>query len=109
VIKNPFLYEPFPPESVGGERRLMIGDTSGTEVIRKKVEEIAEDLMGLRVKVEKRDPRILAIYRDIHRLYDVEGRRSCISDDEMKKYVEKYFMFEPVVDEVKVSKKEDEE
>jgi len=109
VIKNPFLYEPFPPESVGGERKLMIGDTSGTEVIRKKVEEIAEDLMGLRVKVEKRDPRILAIYRDIHRLYDVEGRRSCISDDEMKKYVEKYFMFEPVVDEVKVSKKEDEE
>lgn len=107
VIKNPFLYEPFPPESVGGERRLMVGDSSGTEVIRKKVEEIAEELMGLKVKVEKKDPRILAIYRDIHKLYDEEGRRSCISDDEMRKYVEKYFMFEPVVDEVKVSERED--
>jgi isopropylmalate/homocitrate/citramalate synthase len=108
VIKNPFLYEPFPPESVGGKRRLMVGDSSGTEVIRRKIEEIAEDLMGLKVKVEKKDPRILAIYSDIHKLYDEEGRRSCISDDEMKKYVEKYFMFEPVVDGVKVSENEGE-
>lgn len=109
VIKNPFIYEPFPPESVGGSRRLMIGDSSGTEVIRKKVEEIAEELMGLKVKVEKKDHRILAIHRDIHKLYDEEGRRSCISDDEMRKYVEKYFMFEPVVDEVKVTEGKGEE
>ena len=44
----------------------------------------------------------MAIYKDIHKLYDQEGRRSCISDDEMKKYVEKYFMFDPVVKEIKV-------
>ncbi|HIE34233.1 MAG TPA: isopropylmalate synthase [Candidatus Altiarchaeales archaeon] len=106
VIKNPFLYEPFPPELVGAKRKLMIGDSSGTDVIRKKVEEIAENLMGVKVKVEKKDPRILAIYRDIHKLYDEEGRRSCISDDEMKKYVEKYFMFEPVIDEVKLEDNE---
>jgi len=102
VLKNPFTYEPFPPELVGGKRRLMVGDSSGTDVIRKKVEEVAEELMGLRVKVSKKDPRIKAIYKDIHKLYDEEGRLSCISDDEIKKYVEKYFIFEPVVDEVKV-------
>lgn len=102
VIKNPFIYEPFPPESVGGERKLMIGDSSGTDVIRKKVEEIAQDLMGVGIKVEKNDPRIIAIYKDIHRLYDEEGRRSCISDDEMLKYVEKYFMFKQVVKEIEV-------
>jgi len=106
VIKNPFLYEPFPPELVGAKRKLMIGDSSGTDVIRKKVEEIAENLMGIKVRIDKRDPRILAIYRDIHRLYDEEGRRSCISDDEMKKYVEKYFMFEPVIDEIKLDDSE---
>lgn len=98
VIKNPFTYEPFPPELVGGERMLRIGDSSGTEVIRKKVEEIAEDLLDIEVKVDKKDDRIQAIHRDIRKLYDKEGRRSCISDDEMKKYVEKYFLFEPVAD-----------
>jgi len=101
VLKKPFTYEPFPPELVGGKRRLMVGDSSGTGVIRKKVEEVAEDLMGLKVKVDKKDPRIKAIYEDIHRLYDEEGRFSCISDDEIKKYVEKYFIFDPVVDEIR--------
>lgn len=108
VIKNPIIYEPFPPETVGGERRLMIGDSSGTEVIRKKVEEIAKELMGVTIKVGKKDPRIIAIYNDIHKLYDKEGRRSCISDDEMKKYVEKYFMLEPVVEDIAVKEEKEE-
>ncbi len=106
VIKNPFTYEPFPPELVGGKRILMIGDTSGTEVIRKKVEEITEELMGIKVRVDKKDPRIIAIYNDIRKLYDLEGRTSCISDDEMKKYVEKYFLFEPVADVLETDKNE---
>ena len=101
VIKKPFTYEPFPPKLVGAKRKLMIGDSSGREVIRKKVEEIASEMLGVEFKIDKRDPRIDAIYRDIHKLYDIEGRRSCISDDELKKYIEKYFLFEPVVDEVK--------
>ncbi|OYT27721.1 MAG: isopropylmalate synthase [Candidatus Altiarchaeales archaeon ex4484_96] len=98
VIKNPFTYEPFPPKLVGGERRLVVGDTSGAEVIRNKVEEIVEALIDVKVKVDKRDPRIIKIHNKIHKLYDKEGRRSSISDDEMKKYVEKYFLFEPVAD-----------
>lgn len=101
IIKNPFTYEPFPPELVGAKRKLMVGDSSGREVIKQKVEEIAATMMKLKVQIDKDDPRIQKIYEDIHRLYDKEGRRSAISDDEMKKYVEKYFMFEPVIDEVK--------
>lgn len=100
IIKCPFTYEPFPPELVGGKRKLMVGDSSGREVIKQKVEEIAEQLIHAKINVEKDDPRINKIYQDIHKLYD-EGRRSAISDDEMKKYVEKYFIFEPVMDEVK--------
>ncbi len=103
VIRNPFTYEPFPPELVGGKRRLMVGDSSGTDVIRIKVEEIVKEVTGLDVKVDKKDLRIQEIYRDIHRLYDEEGRRSCISDDELKRYVEKYFLLEPVLEEVKGS------
>lgn len=103
VIRNPFTYEPFPPELVGGKRRLMVGDSSGTDVIRIKIEEIVKEVTGLDVKVDKKDSRIQEIYRDIHKLYDEEGRRSCISDDELKKYVEKYFLLEPVLEEVKVN------
>ena len=101
ILKNPFTYEPYPPELVGGKRKLMVGDSSGREVIKQKVEEIAENFMKMHVTVEKNDPRIQKIYDDIQRLYTKEGRRSAISDDEMKKYVEKYFIFEPVIDEVK--------
>ncbi len=101
VLRNPFTYEPFPPELVGGKRKLMIGDSSGTEIIRAKVEEVVRELMGLEIKVDKKDKRILRIFRDIRRLYDEEGRRSAISDDEIKRYVEKYFMFEPVMEEEK--------
>jgi len=100
VIKSPFTYEPFPPELVGGKRKLMVGDSSGRELIKQKVEEIAQQIMNVKINIEKDDPRINKIYTDIHKLYD-EGRRSAISDDEMKKYVEKYFLLEPVIDEVK--------
>ncbi len=107
VIKNPFIYEPFSPESVGGKRKLMIGDSSGTDVIRKKVEETASELMRVKIEIDKKDHRIVSIYKDIHKLYDNEGRRSCISDDEITKYVEKYFMFEPVVKEIIDDEEED--
>ena len=107
VIKNPFTYEPFSPDLIGAERKLMIGDSSGTEVIRLRVEEVLNDLMDLVAKVNKKDHRIVSIYKDIRKLYDVEGRRSCISDDEMKKYVEKYFLFDPVIDEVKLDENGD--
>ena len=50
-------------------------------------------------KVQKNDPRVRAIQSEIQKLYDQEQRVSAISDDELKKYVEKYFMFESIIDE----------
>ncbi len=99
VIKNPFTYEPFPPEVVGGNRQLLIGDSSGLEVIRFKVEETLNELMDIATAVDKNDPRVEAIQGDIQRLYDQEKRVSCISDEELKKYVEKYFILEPIIEE----------
>ncbi len=98
VIKNPFTYEAYLPELVGGKRLLLIGDSSGLEVLRHKVEETLNELMGVRVKVLKRDPRLKEIQDHIQRLYNEELRVSSISDEELRGYVEKYFMFEPIVE-----------
>jgi isopropylmalate/homocitrate/citramalate synthase len=100
VIKNPFTYEPYPPEIVGGKRLLMIGDSSGLEVIRFKVEEALNELMHVGIKLEKNDPRIKAIQTDIQKLYNEEKRVSAISDEELKKYVEKYFMLQPIIEPI---------
>ncbi|RLG25875.1 isopropylmalate synthase [Methanosarcinales archaeon] len=106
VIKNPFTYEPYPPELIGAERQLLIGDSSGLEVIRHKVEEEMNELMHVAtIALDKNDPRIRAIQRDIHKLYDTEQRVSCISDEELRGYVEKYFMFESIIEKDIHSKK----
>jgi 2-isopropylmalate synthase len=94
IIKNPFTYEPFPPELVGGKRNLMIGDTSGTEVIRIKVEEALGELLGVKAQVDKHDQRIKCIHKEIQKMYDSEDRRSTVSDEELKDFVRKYFVFQ---------------
>lgn len=99
VIKNPFTYEPYLPEVVGGTRQFLIGDSSGLEVIRFKVEETLNELMHIETTVDKKDSRVKAIQADIQKLYNQEKRVSAISDEELKKYVEKYFMLEPIIDE----------
>jgi len=98
VIKNPFTYEPYPPEVVGGKRAFLIGDSSGIEVLRFKVEDTLHDLLEVKISVEKNDPRLRAIQKDIQDLYNNEKRVSCISDEEIQAYVEKYFLFEPIVE-----------
>ena len=108
VIKNPFTYEPYPPELVGGTRHLMIGPTSGTEVVRYKVEEALRDLMKIEVAVDKSDHRIQSIHKDIQKIYGEGSRRSCISDEEIRGYVEEYFMFRPIVEKDVTSGKEEE-
>ncbi|MCD6145507.1 MAG: isopropylmalate synthase [Methanosarcinales archaeon] len=98
VIKNPFTYEPYPPEIIGAERQLLIGDSSGREVVRHKVEATLRELMHVEIVIDKNDPRIAEIQKDIQKLYDEEQRVSCISDEELTRYVEKYFMLNMIVD-----------
>ncbi len=109
VIRNPFTYEAYPPELIGAKRQLLIGDSSGREVIRHKVEEALHELMHVKISVEKNDPRIVDIQRDIQRLYDDEQRVSCISDEELTRYVEKYFMLDMIVDGEELCDIEDDE
>ncbi len=100
VIKNPFIYEPYPPELVGGKRNIMVGSTSGTEVVRFKTEETLKDLMSMstEIKLDKNDWRIRAIYNEIMHLYEQEQRNSCISDEEMGALVQKYFFFRSILE-----------
>jgi isopropylmalate/homocitrate/citramalate synthase len=98
VIKNPFIHEPYPPELVGGRRKIMIGSTSGTDVVRFKVEEALKELMNMDVSLSKDDWRVRAIYAEIMRLYEYELRNSCISDEEMRSLVEKYFLFRMILE-----------
>ena len=53
--------------------------------------------MHITVSVDKNDPRITEIQKDIQRLYDEEERVSCISDEELTRYAEKYFMLNMIV------------
>jgi homocitrate synthase NifV len=41
ILKNPKCYEPFSPETVGLERRIIIGKQSGASAIKAKLDELA--------------------------------------------------------------------
>lgn len=40
ISKNPSIYEPYPPKSVGKERKIIIGKHSGRSAVRTKAEEL---------------------------------------------------------------------
>jgi hypothetical protein len=63
------------------------------------VEKTLNELMHINTKIDKNDNRIKSIQADIQKLYDEEKRVSCISDEELKKYVEKYFMFDSIIEQ----------
>jgi len=44
LIKNPTIYEPYPPQSVGKERRIVLGKHSGRVAIKVKAREQGVEL-----------------------------------------------------------------
>ncbi len=89
VIRNPFTYEPYPPELVGARRKLFIGPTSGSEVVRYKVEEILKEMSDNGVELKKNHPLVKKVFEEINRMYD-EGRKTIIRDEELREIVKKY-------------------
>ncbi|HEX59556.1 MAG TPA: isopropylmalate synthase [Methanomicrobia archaeon] len=90
VLKNPFTYEPFPPELVGAKRHFIIGPTSGTSVIKHKVEQILGELLGTNLTLDKSDARLKALQDFIKSSYE-GGRSSCFSDSELETLVRHFF------------------
>ena len=93
AIKDPSIYEPFPPDLVGAKRRLVVGPTSGFEIVAYKVNEILAQL-GSKVRVSKQDIRIKAIFTDMQELFSRGDRRNGadLSYDEMKLLVETHIL-----------------
>lgn len=99
VIKNPFTYEPYDPTIVGGKRNFLIGDSSGIEVLKFKVQEALKEMMDVDIEINKNDRRLRSIQTDIQRLFNDEKRISCISDEEILMYVKKYFLLNSMVNQ----------
>ncbi|MFA5145746.1 MAG: hypothetical protein WC723_07125, partial [Candidatus Omnitrophota bacterium] len=56
---HPELYEPFPPERVGGKSRIVIGYNSGTNSVRKLFEDmgiqvLSDEVQSLRILIQER-------------------------------------------------------
>ena len=80
VLKNPLLYECFPPEMVGQRRRLLLSKVSGRAAVRAKLRELGfeateEDVMNL-----------TKIVKEVS-----SSRRSAITDEEFMELARRYF------------------
>jgi len=69
----------------------------GSEMIQ-RLDDFALNLQGPYAQLWKNDPRVKAIQKDIQKLYNEEKRISAISDEELRKFVEKYFMLESIIE-----------
>jgi isopropylmalate/homocitrate/citramalate synthase len=75
VIKDPWTYEPYPPQLVGNERRITIGKLSGKNVVKYKITEIT----GQPPDEEK----LAMIMEKIREIYE-NGRKASLKDEEFK-------------------------
>ena len=73
----------------------------GIDTTKARVEKILSELMGVAVHLNRNDPRIISVHEDIHEGHN--GKKSRISDEEITKYVKKYYRFRAVVSEVETS------
>ncbi len=75
VIKDPWTYEPYPPQLVGNERRITIGKLSGKNVVKYKITEIT----GQSPDEEK----LAMVMEKIREIYE-NGRKASLKDEEFK-------------------------
>lgn len=75
VLKDPFTYEPYPPELVGNTRRLTIGKQSGKRIIRHKIKEITGKSANKEV--------LMIIVRRVKEIYE-NGRKATLKEEEFK-------------------------
>ncbi|MEM2875962.1 MAG: 2-isopropylmalate synthase [Candidatus Bathyarchaeia archaeon] len=79
VLRNPFTYEPYPPELVGNRRRLTIGKHSGKAILKYKIEELSG---------KTPDEEILSIVMSrVKEIYE-NGRKSSLKEEEFKRILE---------------------
>ncbi len=89
LLKNPEVYLPFDPAIVGREADIAVTAYGGRAAV----------LMWLRrhlppqavMTLDKNDPRVEALYRDVVELFEKTGRHTPLSDEEMEELASRYF------------------
>ena len=79
VLRNPIVYEPFPPELVGNTRRLTIGKYSGKAIINHKIKEV----VGRPVT----DHQLRAVVQKVREIYE-GGRKASLREEEFRKILQ---------------------
>ena len=87
LLKNPEVYLPFNPETVlGTPFNIEVTSYSGRAAVLYWLKtKIGLDSLG------KDDPRVIAVYNEITRIFEREGRSEPLTDCEMLELAEKYF------------------
>ena len=80
VLKNPIVYECFPPEMVGQRRRFLLSRISGRAAVSAKLKEYGFNASDKDVE------EITNIIKEVS-----ANRRSAISDEEFLEIVKSYF------------------
>ncbi len=83
VLRNPFTYEPYPPELVGNTRRLTIGKQSGKGIVKYKIKEITGQTPS--------DEVVIGVVQKVKEIYE-NGRKATLKEEE----------FEEILGEVKL-------
>jgi len=90
IRKAPFTYEPFSPETVGNERKFLLGPTSGLDIVLAEVNNRLTE-RSLKLVEDKRDTRIGKVLEAVKDQFR-NGRRSDISPDELDALINKYVL-----------------
>ncbi len=82
VLKDPLTYEPFPPELVGGKRRLVVGKHSGKSLLQYKLVELLGEKAG------SNNALLDELFLEVKKLYEGD-RKSAMTDVEITELAEK--------------------
>ncbi len=89
LLKNPEVYLPFNPGIVGRSAEIAVTPYGGRAAVllwlRSKLPR------GVAESIDKRDPRVERLYRDVVRLFEETGRHTPLSDEEMARLASRYF------------------
>jgi isopropylmalate/homocitrate/citramalate synthase len=84
VLRDPFTYEPYPPELVGNTRRLTIGKQSGKGIVKHKIKEITGQTPN--------DEVLMEVVQKVKEIYE-NGRKATLKEEEFKEILRQFGIF----------------
>ncbi len=89
LLKNPEVYLPFDPGIVGREASIAVTAYGGRAAVLMWLRQRLPP--GAAATLDKNDPRVEALYREVVSLFEKTGRHTPLSDEEMEALAAKYF------------------